>query len=76
MLAAYLTKAKEKISILNEKCLAAYDISEIFNDVDKPIYITMGHMSDFGNNIVADEIFRLTKPYLVNELSINPNLIN
>ena len=72
----YYHYLQEKISILNEKCLAAYDISEIFNNVDKPIYITMGHMSDFGNNIVADEIFRLTKPYLVNELSVNSNLVN
>jgi len=70
----YYHYLQEKISILNEKCLAAYDISKIFNDVDKPIYITMGHMNDFGNNIVADEIFRLTKPYLVNELSVNPNI--
>lgn len=64
----YYNYLQEKIPILNSKCLAAFDISEIFNDVDEPVYYTMGHMNDFGNSIVADEIFRLTKQTLEHNL--------
>ena len=67
----YYHYMQEKIPILNEKCTAAYDISEIFNSVNKPIYITMGHTGDFGYKIVADEIFNLTEYYLTKELSNN-----
>ena len=61
----YYTNLQEKIPILNKKCFAAYDVSEIFNDIDEPIYITMGHMGDRGNEIVANEIFILITPHLL-----------
>ena len=67
----YYHYMQAKIPILNEKCTAAYDISEIFNSVNKPVYITMGHTGDFGYKIVADEIFNLTEYYLTKELPNN-----
>ena len=69
--AQYYHYMQEKIPILDEKCTAAYDISEIFNSVNQPLYITMGHTGDFGYKIVADEIFNLTEYYLPKELSNN-----
>ena len=67
----YYHYMQAKIPILNEKCTAAYDISEIFNSVNKPVYISMGHTGDFGYKIVADEIFNLTEYYLTKELPNN-----
>mgnify|MGYP006103322967 CR=1 FL=1 len=66
--APYYYHLEEMIPILNKKCTAAYDISKIFNDVDEPIYISMGHMGDRGNYIIASEMFTLLKYHITKEL--------
>jgi len=42
-------------------CNIKYDLRDVFENIDAPIYYDGGHMSDYGNEIVAKSIFEVLK---------------
>ncbi len=52
-----------------EPCDNVYDFRNIFSGMDKnPIYFDVGHMSDYGNEIIAEKIYEKIFPILEEEL--------
>lgn len=47
---------------LNSYCDKTADLLNILDDVSEPVYFDRGHMSDFGNKIVAKKLFELSLP--------------
>ena len=47
---------------LNQSCIKTVDLRNIFDGIDDPIYTDYAHMSDFGNEIVAQKMFESSLP--------------
>lgn len=47
----------EKIVEISPHCEQITDLRQAFSDISEPIYFDYGHMSDFGNEIIASKIF-------------------
>lgn len=54
-----LAKSLDEVGKL---CEHTTDLRNIFDDVSEPIYFDQGHMSDFGNEIVAQKLFEESLP--------------
>ena len=50
-------KYADKLSDLDNVCTKTMDLRGIFDNEKKPIFSDTGHMADYGNSIVAKEIF-------------------
>jgi len=51
-------------------CDKVYDLRNIFDGMDKiPIYFDVGHMSDFGNQIIANNIYEKILPTVLEDIS-------
>ena len=48
---------RKELPKLSEKCNSVNDISDVFDNVNVPIYFDLGHTSDLGNKIIAEKIF-------------------
>jgi len=48
-----------------KSCEYTADLRNIFDDVPEPIYFDQGHMTDFGNEIVAQELFDISLPIVL-----------
>jgi len=48
---------RKELPKLSEKCNSINDISDVFDNVNVPIYFDLGHTSDLGNKIIAEKIF-------------------
>ena len=49
-------------------CSASFDLRNVFDNIEKPVYYDGGHMSDFGNNIMANKIFENILPVIKNDI--------
>jgi len=47
----------DKLKDLSNSCTQTIDLSDVFDSYDKTIYFDAGHMSDFGNKIIASQIY-------------------
>jgi len=47
---------------LNQLCIKTVDLRNIFDEMEVPIYTDYAHMSDFGNEIVAQKMFESSLP--------------
>ena len=60
---------KEKIPKINEHCTNVVDISNVFHDVDVPVFADPMHTGNYGNEIVADRIYEKILPIVLDDLS-------
>ena len=55
----------ERISSASS-CDNIVDLRDVFSGIDeKQIYFDRGHMSDLGNEIIAEKLFELISPMLL-----------
>lgn len=52
---------------VGQSCDYTADMRGIFDDVPEPIYWDKHHTADLGNEIIADEIYKLTLPIVLND---------
>ena len=51
-------------------CHNVYDFRNVFAEMDNEvIYFDEGHMSDFGNEIIAENIFKKILPIILKDLN-------
>lgn len=65
-----ITGLNEFAKVLNElesECYATADLRNVFDGISEPVYYDIGHMSDFGNKIVAQKLFELILPIVVED---------
>jgi len=55
---------------LDQDCAKTSDMRNIFDGNDSPIYTDEVHMTDFGNEIVAQNLFEITLPIIFHNNSI------
>jgi len=53
---------------LSNECTATADFVDIFDGIDKPIYADLGHVGDFGNQLIAERMYDLIIPIILDEL--------
>ena len=51
-----------------QSCDRTKDLRHVFENIDSQVYIDRGHLSDFGNQIIADELFELSSPIVLDDL--------
>ena len=54
---------------LDHYCTKTYDFRNIFDDVNEPVYFDLGHTTDFGNEIIAQNIFNKIYPLVKEKIS-------
>ncbi|MGI0011411.1 MAG: hypothetical protein ACREAE_08430, partial [Nitrosopumilaceae archaeon] len=54
---------------LENTCEKTVDLRNIFDNISEPVYYDKGHLSDFGNEIVAQKLFELSLPLVVEKPS-------
>jgi len=52
----------DSLSELDDYCTKTKDLRNVFDDINGPIFLDAGHVNDYGNEIVAQELFELTFP--------------
>lgn len=61
----YVLNALEKpLNELNSICDQVIDMRNVFDNIAHPVYFDKGHMNDYGNIIVADNIFESIKSHI------------
>ena len=48
----------EKLDDLKENCSKVIDMRDTFDEISEPVFIDLVHTSDFGNQIIAEHIFK------------------
>jgi len=46
-----------KLPELDNHCLQTIDLTNVLDNINEPIYLDRGHMTDFGNEIIAKKLF-------------------
>ena len=49
---------KDTLRDLDKKCTDTLDLTNVFDDVSKTIYLDLEHVNDSGNMLIADELFK------------------
>jgi lysophospholipase L1-like esterase len=49
-------------------CYASFDLRNTFDNIEESVYYDDGHISDFGNNIMANKIFENILPIIKNDI--------
>jgi len=65
----------DKVEELNKHCFAATNLSEIFDNLDEPIYRDGGHTLKKGMKVVADHLLYLALPAISADIDPNEILI-
>ena len=55
-----LNELAKNLNELEEECSTTGDLRNVFDGIDEPIYYDFAHMSDFGNKIIAKNLFDLS----------------
>ena len=45
--------------------IATKDLRNAFHGISEPIYYDLNHMSDFGNKIIAQNLYNLPLPFVL-----------
>jgi len=53
---------------LDKKCTDTVDLTNVFDDVRKTIYLDLSHVSDSGNMLIADELFKSSLPIMYEKM--------
>ena len=59
-----LNKISGSLAKLENICHETYDLRMIFDDVKEPIFFDHIHITDLGNEIIAEEIYKILTDYL------------
>ena len=59
---------KDALSGLDEKCTNTLDLTNVFDDVENTIYLDLSHVSDSGNMLIADELFKSSLPIVYKKM--------
>lgn len=54
----------KEVKTLSFMCTDTADFTDVFDDVNVPIFTDQGHMSDLGNEIIAEKIANIVNPNL------------
>ena len=49
-------------------CTMSVDLRNAFDNMDIPIYFDGGHMTDIGNEIIAEKIYEKISPIVINDI--------
>ncbi len=58
----------DSLEDLDQVCEKTADLRDVFANTSKPIYFDPSHISDVGNEIVAQEFYELTLPVIIKDL--------
>jgi lysophospholipase L1-like esterase len=53
---------------LNQKCDATGDLRNTFDNIQEPIYYDYIHISDYGHQIIAERLFELSLPLVLEDI--------
>jgi len=51
-----------------KSCNKTLDLRNVFENINEQVYVDRGHLSDFGNKIIADQLFNLSLPTVLDDL--------
>ena len=51
-----------------KSCSKTQDLRNVFENINEQVYVDRGHLSDFGNEIIADQLFNLSLPAVLDDL--------
>ena len=57
---------------LEKTCEKTIDLRDVFDHTDKPVFHDRGHVSDYGNEIVAERIYQNILPIVVEDIQKLP----
>ena len=57
---------------LEQTCEKTTDLRDVFNNVSEPVFFDDLHMSDFGNEIIAQKLFESSLPLVQEKLNLIP----
>jgi len=63
---AVLSEYANSLNYLEDYCNKTIDLRKVFDGINRPIYTDNVHMTDFGNEIVADKFFQISFPIVKN----------
>ena len=52
---------------LNSVCTGTYDLRTVFDSFSETIFYDSGHIGDFGNEIVAEKIYDVIRPIIIED---------
>ena len=58
----------DSLEDLDQVCEKTADLRDVFANTSEPIYFDTAHISDVGNEIVAEEFYELTLPVIIKDL--------
>jgi len=64
---ATLKGMKNSLKGFDSKCMSV-DLSNIFDDITDPIYLDIVHVNDNGNKIVAEKLYNILLPVIVEDI--------
>ena len=59
---------RSAIKDLDSKCTSTHDISNVFDSEEETIFYDLGHFGDKGSELVAEELFNILKPIIINKI--------
>ncbi len=58
----------DSLEDLDQVCEKTADLRDVFANTSEPVYFDPSHISDVGNEIVAQEFYELTLPVIIKDL--------
>ena len=68
-------KYQKQLDEISKYCTETKDLTDIFDQVAKPIYWDLGHVSSEANKIVATHFFKLALPHVPENENVMPSEI-
>lgn len=62
-----LDEMGKSIDNLGEVCDMAYDLGNVFDNVSEPVFYDDAHVTDYGNEIIAQKLFELSLPLVIDK---------
>jgi len=57
----------ESLTDMQSYCTKTADFTNIFDEIEDPIFFDQGHVGDFGNEIIAENLYQLISPLILDE---------
>ena len=71
------TNYQNQLKEISRYCTETKDLTQIFDQVDKPIYWDLGHVGSEANKIIATHFFKLALPYIPgNEVVMDSEIVH
>jgi len=56
----------DSLKELDKTCTKTADLRDTFENIPQTVYFDKAHMTDFGNEIIAQKLFELSLPIIEN----------